>query len=257
MKLLFTLALAASVFFACHSDPKDTPANNCSLGIDLTQPRHEIVKALKSKIDSLETYIGEKKKKEAEFDFWMCENFRTELIKLENDFAELPNLAETVSGFHYISSVLKNTLNDYGVDYYVDVAESLCRGQHVTLTATYSSASNESHSEKRLVQYNKKCKYDVDSDVFITTYKGYKHVDVCPTEIYLVYCPLEKYPANPSDLSRLKTLYPDEKVIIEGVFDRFKKKFEKTDMGQGVSRPEVHCAYLKNWTIVSPKSDRQ
>jgi len=257
MKLLFTSGLAALMIFACNSDPKDAPANNCSLGIDLTQPRSKIVKALHGKIDSLDSYIAEKKKKDPGFNLWMCENFRSELQRLKNDFAHLPDLAETVSGFNYVEAALKNTLNDYGVEHYIEVAESFCRGQHITLTATYASASNESHSEKRLVQYNKKSNYDAESDVFMTTYKGYKHVDVCPTEIYLVFCPIEKQPANPVDLSRLKTLYPDEKVIIEGVFDRFKKKAERTDMGQGLSRPEVLCAYLKNWTIISPKSDRQ
>jgi hypothetical protein len=256
MKNLCAFGLAAFMFLACDFD-KVPPANNCNLGINLDLPRGKIVTALKTKIDSLDTFIAEKKKKEPAFNFWMCDNFRTELIKLNQDFAGLPALSETVNGFNHVEAVLKNTLRDYGVDHYMGVAESFCRDQHMNLIATYSSPTNESYQEKRLVQYNKKPHYDTESDIFVTTYKGYKHVDVCPTEIYVAFCLREKQPANPIDLSRLKSLYPDEKVIIEGVFDGFRSKSEKTDVGQGVSRPEVLCAYLKDWTIISPKNDRQ
>ncbi len=255
MKTLSVFVMAAALIILGCTVEKPKPPNNCSLGINFNQDRGKIKEAVKARIDSLDNHIEKEKKKQASFDTWMCDNLRRELVKLQTDLNELPEPSEAQMGFDYVEGTLKKTIQDYGVDYYIDVSESFCRGQHIRLVATFSSADNETYLEKRLVQYNKKRFYEAESGVFETTYVGHKHVDVCPDDIFLVYCLREKQPANPVDLSRLKSLYPDEKIVVEGVFDGFRKKAIPADLGGGLTRPEVECAFLKNWTILSPTSN--
>ncbi len=247
------IAVLLCALLACDwSLQESKTTENCTLGINLKNSRGDVKKAIQAKIDSLKTHIDEKKKDSG--DTWTCEIQLKEYQKLKDDFDSLPAGSDPQPGFEYVAEKLRNSIKEYGLEHYVDITESMCRGQHLYLEATFSSPENNTFLEKRIVKYNHKQKYKTaaDANIFVTTYQQINEFDIVPEKIFLVYCLRGSSPANPNDISRLKSLYPDEKIFLEGEFDGFHRKAMDTNLGDGVVRPEVYCAYLKNWVIRSP-----
>mgnify|MGYP006299612313 FL=1 len=250
------LSVVVVFLLACHCCQLGNEADkNCVIGLNLKQSRAKVLKEIDVKIDSLENYLQKKAKGKTKSTIRMCETRLEEFKKLREDYHNLPGVFESQPGFRYTEKRLMMALSHYGLDTYIDIAESWCRDQLVFLDGTFSSPDNELYQNKRVVQYLQKQKYKTapDAKVFITTYEQVPQDNIVPNRIYVVFYLRDGSFSNPNDESRLKSLRPYDRVFIEGEFDGFKRKRINTDLGGGVNRPEVYCAFLKNWTIISPE----